>query len=243
MARPTGSQYAVVGRRRCAPAARPRPCGRRLASTRKHDRVTSITRRAARSSRADVALADEHHVDVARVVQLVAAELPHADDDQPVGLRDADECDGGVEHVAGEGAHSRHGDRQGRPRRAGRVPPGAGTRAASNGPARPRRRHRRGGRESRSASTSTMPGSVPTRRPRLRLAATTATSAATRSRSARQARPDRRLGRNKAFDADRARPPAPPSARSPRRDRAEPPRQCGAARTMYDDGRRELGGR
>ena len=63
-----------------------RPSGRRSVSTRKA-RPARSTHRAGRPLEAlDVAVADEHQVDVAGVVELGATELAHADDRQPVVL-------------------------------------------------------------------------------------------------------------------------------------------------------------
>ncbi len=49
-----------------------------------------------------IALADEHHVDVAGVVELGPAQLPHADDGQPVALRQLHQAGGGPQYVGGQ---------------------------------------------------------------------------------------------------------------------------------------------
>ena len=61
-----------------------RPSGRRSASTRKARPARSRTVASHALESFDVAVADEHQVDVAGVVELGTAELPHADDRQAV---------------------------------------------------------------------------------------------------------------------------------------------------------------
>ena len=82
-----------------------RPCGRRFTSTRKQRRAISSSATRPLRCRVPVTVADEHHVDVARIVQLVPAELPHPDDDERLGRIDkrrrasqdvaTEGCDGG----------------------------------------------------------------------------------------------------------------------------------------------------
>ena len=63
----------------------------------------SISRWAERSQLRRIALADEHHVDVAGVVELAAAELAHADHGELGGSpSDVDEPVGRAEHVGGQ---------------------------------------------------------------------------------------------------------------------------------------------
>ena len=151
-----------------------RPSGRRLASTRKQRPGDLERRRAAALQRGRVALADEHHVDVAGVVQLAAAELPHADrrrGHRPV--RSASTRPG--QHVA------RQSPRSARPwlraRRAEEVArgdaqelaaassaPARRGRAASSGRRRRGRRARRARRVGLEASTGRATGSAPRHR-------------------------------------------------------------------------------
>ena len=68
-----------------------RPSGRRLRSTRKHRRAMSTTALPWRAATPESLSrrADQHHVDVRRVVELAATELAHADDREAVGARRA----------------------------------------------------------------------------------------------------------------------------------------------------------
>ena len=154
-----------------------RPSGRRLASTRKHVRTNSIRRRARLLQLGRVAVADEHHVDVAGVVQLVAAELAHPDDGErwPVG---GDEPVGRAEHVGGEGRDGGDGHLErieaeqvtgGDPELLEALPPAQLVGGC---------RRRLAGRSSRAASTASASGSVSSRRASGRLAPLTATNAA-----------------------------------------------------------------
>ena len=72
--------------------------------------TTSIRRRAIRSQLVRIALADEHHVDVAGVVQLAAAELAHADRRPAAARRHATRRRAAVEHVGGERRDRGDGD-------------------------------------------------------------------------------------------------------------------------------------
>ena len=148
--------------------------------------------------RAGVAVVDEQHVDVARVVELPAAELAHADHRQPrLGARRGRRRRRGRPRRARRARARRRG---GRPARGGRGPRCAAAPAASSGAAQPVRP--RGRRRTRRRNAGSRRRSAPAR--------------SRRRRAAGRAARDRRSPRSTAI----ATRPRPPPAQTRRRSSA-----------------------